>query len=263
MPNTYTGWPVIPSGDARLTVIEPVPGRRFTVLAGPVATVLDWLIRRFHAEVEPIDQGILDDYGYNYRKVRGSDSWSNHASGTAVDLNATKHPFKTRADQNFSPAQIAAVRQILADATINGQQVVRWLDANDPMHFEINHMGRGGTPEAVAALAARLTSQPAVEARPEPTAPTAPGFPLPAGSYFGPKSGPGRSVSGYFSNREDLRRWQARMAERGWRIAADGLYGPDTKRVATGFQREKGLSVDGLIGPDTWAAAWTTPVTNA
>ena len=40
-------------------------------------------------------------------------------------------------------------------------------------------------------------------------------------------------------------------------------YGPDTKRVATGFQREKGLSVDGLIGPDTWAAAWTTPVTNA
>ena len=156
MPNTYTGWPVIPSGDARLTVIEPVPGRRFTVLAGPVATVLDWLIRRFHAEVEPIDQGILDDYGYNYRKVRGSDSWSNHASGTAVDLNATKHPFKTRADQNFSPAQIAAVRQILADATINGQQVVRWLDANDPMHFEINYVSRGGTPENVAKLAARL-----------------------------------------------------------------------------------------------------------
>lgn len=89
----------------------------------------------------------------------------------------------------------------------------------------------------------------------------APAFPLPAGSYFGPMEGPAQSVSGYYSHREDLRRWQQRMADRGWQINPDGYYGPQTRGVAEAFQREKGLHVDGLIGPVTWAAAWTLPVT--
>lgn len=89
----------------------------------------------------------------------------------------------------------------------------------------------------------------------------APPFPLPAGAYFGPKSGPKRSVSGYYSHREDLRRWQLQMRARGWQIEPDGLYGRQTGNVAAAFQAEKGLTVDRLIGPATWAAAWTAPVT--
>lgn len=89
----------------------------------------------------------------------------------------------------------------------------------------------------------------------------APPFPLPAGAYFGPKSGPKRSVSGYYSHREDLRRWQRQMRARGWQIEPDGLYGRQTGNVAAAFQAEKGLTVDRLIGPATWAAAWTAPVT--
>lgn len=91
----------------------------------------------------------------------------------------------------------------------------------------------------------------------------APAFPLPAGSYFGPKNPTSnkRSVSGYFGHREDLKRWQLRMRERGWQITADGLYGDQTRNVARAFQAEKRLLVDGLIGPATWAAAWTAPVT--
>jgi len=91
----------------------------------------------------------------------------------------------------------------------------------------------------------------------------APPFPLPQSSYFGPKSGPTRSVSGFFSHREDLRRWQQRMADRGWAIDTDGLYGDQTGDVAKAFQREKHLFVDRLIGPETWGAAWTEPVTRA
>ena len=102
---------------------------------------------------------------------------------------------------------------------------------------------------------------PAVPAPAAPAAPTAPAFPLPAGSYFGPRSGPAASVSGYFSHREDLRRWQNRMKARGWEITADGLYGDQTANVATSFQAEKHLQVDAKIGPQTWSAAWTAPVT--
>lgn len=89
----------------------------------------------------------------------------------------------------------------------------------------------------------------------------APAFPLPAGWYFGPASGPQQSVSGYYSHNADLKVWQARMAARGWAISVDGYYGPQTQAVARAFQSQKGLTVDGLIGPVTWGAAWTTPVT--
>jgi peptidoglycan hydrolase-like protein with peptidoglycan-binding domain len=91
----------------------------------------------------------------------------------------------------------------------------------------------------------------------------APAFPLPAGSYFGPKSGPAQSVSGYFSHRDDLARWQRQMVARGWtfRSGADGLYGDETRENAKAFQKEKGLEVDGLIGAATWAATWTSPIT--
>ena len=95
---------------------------------------------------------------------------------------------------------------------------------------------------------------------------TAPPFPLPAGHYFGPRYplSNTRSVSGYYSHREDLRRWQLQMEKRGWdfsQYGADGLYGDETGNNAEGFQREKGLTVDRLIGPETWRAAWEAPIT--
>lgn len=89
----------------------------------------------------------------------------------------------------------------------------------------------------------------------------APPFPLPNGWYFGPKEGPEWSVSGFYGHREDLRRWQQRMRDRGWNITPDGLYGDETAGVTYAFQVEKGLYPDKLIGPVTWTAAWTLPVT--
>ncbi len=59
----------------------------------------------------------------------------------------------------------------------------------------------------------------------------------------------------------NLKVWQTRMKARGWRIIVDGVYGPDTRRVVLGFQRDKRLGVDGEIGPITWRAAWTSKVT--
>jgi hypothetical protein len=107
--------------------------------------------------------------------------------------------------------------------------------------------------------------------KPAPTPPkaggvkptTPPRFPLPRGWYFGPVSGPVYSVSGQRQRlatgkpgHRGLKAWQERMADRGWTITADGLYGDQTHDVAAAFQAEKGLTVDGLIGYQTWRAAW-------
>ncbi|TCU48351.1 N-acetylmuramoyl-L-alanine amidase [Curtobacterium sp. PhB146] len=121
--------------------------------------------------------------------------------------------------------------------------------------------------DAIVKRAAELVAggTPAPAAKPAtPAKSSAPAFPLPAGSYFGPKSGPARSVSGYYSHREDLRTFQRQMIARGWtfpRYGADGLYGDELRDNVLAFQREKGLEVDGLVGPATWRAAWTEPVT--
>jgi peptidoglycan hydrolase-like protein with peptidoglycan-binding domain len=60
---------------------------------------------------------------------------------------------------------------------------------------------------------------------------------------------------------DDVRTWQRRMRDRGWRIDVDKWYGPESESICRAFQREKGLKVDGVVGPATWAAAWTAPVT--
>jgi peptidoglycan hydrolase-like protein with peptidoglycan-binding domain len=62
------------------------------------------------------------------------------------------------------------------------------------------------------------------------------------------------------SSGQEVRAWQRQMAARGWRIRVDGVFGPETERVATRFQRNKGLRVDGLVGLETWRAAWRLPV---
>jgi putative peptidoglycan binding protein len=60
---------------------------------------------------------------------------------------------------------------------------------------------------------------------------------------------------------DDIRTWQARMAERGWRITVDGWYGPASRAVCLAFQAEKGLTQDGEVGKNTWTAAWKAPIT--
>lgn len=242
MPNSYNGWPVLTSDSPLLTTIEPVPGRKFRVRAGGVAVVLAEVIRRFHAEVEPIDQGILDDWSHNYRLVREGSSWSNHASGTAVDLNATRHPFRTSAAANFTPAQINAARRIVADMA----PVVRWIEGSDPMHWEINYQARGGTPEAVDALAARLTAAPAPA---EPLAAKPRG--LKVDGDYGPATV--RALQQWVGARPDgidgpatMRALQSKLG-----VRVDGKLGPVTIKA---LQRKVGARADGVWGPGTTRA---------
>ena len=166
MATSYNGWAASPNpSDIGVTAFSVLGTKPFKnggfpvgLKGGDVATIFRYLITRLHNEVEPMmvdpDTEMIG-YGcwaFQYRaNVNNPNVLSNHASGTAIDYNAPKHPNGTSVGSNggggWTAAQVAKIRSILTD--LGG--VVRWLSSNDPMHFEI----AAGAP-AVAAVAARL-----------------------------------------------------------------------------------------------------------
>lgn len=122
-----------------LTSSRRVPGsnRSIRVRNGPAGDLLLWFAGQFDAHVEDIDPGELDDWGYAERPIRGGVELSNHASGTAIDLNAPRHPLGTNPSANFSPSQIGEIHRLLALAG----GCIGWggdySGRKDPMHFEI------------------------------------------------------------------------------------------------------------------------------
>lgn len=149
-PTSQNGWPVNPP-----LVTRDVPGTniRLRVAEGPAGDVLIHVASQVSARVEDAsmdsEAGERDDWGYAYRNVRGGEAVSNHASGTAIDLNATRHPLSVR--DTFTPTQVDEIHRILGEV----DNVVRWggdyQNRADEMHFEIV-----GSQEEVAAVAARL-----------------------------------------------------------------------------------------------------------
>jgi peptidoglycan hydrolase-like protein with peptidoglycan-binding domain len=100
----------------------------------------------------------------------------------------------------------------------------------------------------IAALYAQHTGQPA------PPPPSGPGVPEWPGRYL--------VMCNPLLQGGDVHQWQQQMAGRGWNIAVDGIYGPQSMYVCKEFQAEKNVRpVDGVVGPKTWGAAWTAPVT--
>ena len=92
----------------------------------------------YHEVIERLDPAPWDDWGHAVRPVRGQTTgYSNHASGTAIDLNATKHPLGVR--NTHTKDQQSRIR-----ARLEGRYagVIRWggdyVNRADEMHFEIN-----------------------------------------------------------------------------------------------------------------------------
>lgn len=103
--------------------------------ANSVGPLLAAFAAEFHTLIEPIDEGGLDDWGYCYRMVRGTtDKLSNHASGTAIDLNASQHPL---GKIGTFPAEKVPMIRALAK-----KYGLRWggdyKTRKDEMHFEID-----------------------------------------------------------------------------------------------------------------------------
>lgn len=133
---SYNGWPA--SKDQAEIGIKsyPVPGSIIKLrCAEKVAPLLVGFAAEFHKLIEPIDQGALDDWGYCFRMVRGTtDKLSNHSSGTAIDLNASKHPLGQLG--TFDAAKVPMLRALAHKygLTWGGDYKSR----KDEMHFEIS-----------------------------------------------------------------------------------------------------------------------------
>jgi lysozyme len=84
--------------------------------------------------------------------------------------------------------------------------------------------------------------------------PHVPVWPYAATDYFGAKH-----HNGYAGGRAQqvVATWQRQLNADGFRVAADGLFGPATEAQCKAFQSASGLVVDGLVGPRTWAATWS------
>lgn len=132
---SHNGWPASQDRKAIGITSHTVPGTKLKLAcAEAAAPLLVNFAAEFHAQVEKIDKGTPDDWGYAFRTIRGSDVHvSNHASGTAIDLNATKHPLGKRG--TFTKAQEKTIRELCKKYGLRwgGDYQVR----ADEMHFEV------------------------------------------------------------------------------------------------------------------------------
>lgn len=136
MLTSYNGWPA--SKDPAKIGIQSytVPGTNIKLrCAEAVAPLLIGFAAEFHALIEPINEGGLDDWGYAFRMVRGStDRLSCHSSGTAIDVNATQHPLG--AIGTFPADKVPMIRALAKKYGLTWGGDYR--NRKDEMHFEIS-----------------------------------------------------------------------------------------------------------------------------
>lgn len=148
--HSSNGWSVLTKEETKLWII-PGANRELPFRRGDCGFILTYWTDWFDKNIEKIDDGAFDDHGYGLRKIAGTDVWSNHASGTAVDVNALRHwvgNFNT-----FTKAWKVTKMKLKLALTFEGR--ITWGGTwrnPDEMHFEINTFD----PIVVRALAQKL-----------------------------------------------------------------------------------------------------------
>ena len=245
MTASVNGWRVIKRSEC---VDVHVPGGII-----PVHPEFAWLAQdcaiRWHDTVEPLVWPGC--WGWSEpRPIRGGTVMTNHASATAWDLSAPKHPRGVPIAKTFTRAQLAAVSALESRYAGVLRWGGRWTGADvDGMHWE----GIPGvTVEQVRALTAHLQA-PGPAPDPSPAPPPAP---APAG-WTGPDlTGTGFGLRGDQGNNghrvaalQNFLRTKYPLYAKG--LDDDGWWGPKTTAVIREFAARSGVrGADGLnIGP--------------
>jgi hypothetical protein len=133
-PKSINGWPVLPRGDRRLAT-KQIPGTRIRLTARrEVLPYLIGLAVDYQANIGPLMQGQVG--AYNYRPSRVSSSWSNHASGTAVDINWNAEGAQRLANRKWWQRRHTALDALRRKYKLLGWGG-DWSTLYDPMHWEV------------------------------------------------------------------------------------------------------------------------------
>jgi hypothetical protein len=260
MPTSINGWPVITSyGDRRLkTFTVPGTSRKLTVRAD-IGPLLIALAADYHREVAAIDVGKFDDWSYELRKARAANSYSDHSSGTAIDLNATT----TGAQGPHGGMSTMSSKQIAACAALKKRyEVVIWGGDKarggdysnkylfDPMHFALKP---GTSLKDVQRVCAKLGIDahgvrhlPAIKPVPRPV--PAPAAKAPVNSPLPLRAGSRGTL---------VRDVQHGLYQRGYRnVRVTGVYDVATLAAVKSFQKKRPLlyPADGICGAKTFTA---------
>ena len=259
MLTSYNGFPAVQDGSnidrtfavaaktaAGKSVNVQFPGG---VLAGDVATLFQYYEEQFFTRVEKPATGDYakdGDWGWEYRvDVNDPSQLSCHASGTATDTNATRHPDGSH--NTFTPAQYDTLRQIFSAelehtlrigvpgfVSADGKSCGWTADSTpDEMHVEVQSFD--------AALIARVAAKVKPLLGKGAQGAVAPSHPVFTDASI---TVPGLTVK---TVQQDLNK-------SGAHLAVDGVIGPLTTQAIRAFQAQHGLTIDGIVGPKTAAA---------
>lgn len=123
-----------------LLTTQPIPGTggiRFLggLLKGDCDTVLRYVGAYWHHFIEPITEQVAGQWGYNLRPVKGQTvGYSNHSAGTAIDVNASRHPLGTRTLAGAQTTELARLTIILRGCVRFG---AFYTNRPDEMHAEL------------------------------------------------------------------------------------------------------------------------------
>lgn len=230
MDRSYNGWTASrnPTDFGGLTKLI-IAGEEFApgIRSGDVFTVFQYYFTQMHERVEPIvkaDWHQADDWGFSFRQNRNANNLSCHASATAGDYNATRHPNGKRG--TFTNEQVKEIHKIGDEV----QNVVLWggdfIGTADEMHHEIC-----ATPDKVRLVANWVRG---------------------VGGKIPLASAP---TLEYSMHGPDIRRLQEILTTRyhayaNWSPVTD-YFGVQTMAAVKEFQKRSGLVADGIVGPAT------------
>jgi len=149
---SQNGWPIGLRADLDVHNYLIDGANQHFAMCSAAAPVLAAFLKEFNVLIQLINAAgtPFDDWGFNQMEIiPGTQDYSNHASGTAVDVNATKHVWKALTS-GYTPMQEAAIDGLCRKYGLRWG----WRYAHgwkDPMHFEVIE-----TPAQVKARIAKM-----------------------------------------------------------------------------------------------------------